>query len=205
MKEACIVLGGGVSSEGDIFPEAKSRVEKAVELYKINFVSQLIMSGRWSFILNYTPIKTEAGAMKEYAISLGVPATKIITEESSQDTIGNAYFTKVNILEPAHWHDICVVTSDYHLERTRYIFKKIMGSEYNINFATAHSYLSDKELKKLFLREKAKLLFAKSWLDKIEDGNNIFIEAFLNKNHPAHAASPAISITKYSELIERLS
>ena len=65
------------------------------------------------------PIRSEASAMKEYALSLGIPEMNILAEEKSKDTLGNAFFTKITYLEKYNWKNVIVITSDFHLNRTK--------------------------------------------------------------------------------------
>ena len=86
------------------------------------------MTGKYGFWLDWQkqiPSRFEAEAMKEYAISEGVPTDLILIEQESKDTLGNAYFTKVNILEPNNWKNVLVITSDFHLERTKWSYPQI--------------------------------------------------------------------------------
>ena len=92
MKDVLVVLGGGVGVNGEISLTSQSRIEKAVEIFNSGYANYLILSGKASFSRNPAPIKTEAQTMKERALLLGVPEEKILLEEESQDTIGNAYF-----------------------------------------------------------------------------------------------------------------
>jgi uncharacterized SAM-binding protein YcdF (DUF218 family) len=46
------------------------------------------------------------------------------------DTLGNAYFTKVDVLDPDGWRRVALVTSDTHAERAAWIFRKLLGPGY---------------------------------------------------------------------------
>ena len=63
--------------------------------------------------------------MRDYCIKLGVPPDKIIIELNSRDTVGDAFFSKQNILIGRGWKNLLVVTSDYHVKRTLIVFKTI--------------------------------------------------------------------------------
>lgn len=64
----------------------------------------------------------ESVASANYLISRGIPADKIMVETSSYDTIGNAYFSWVTHCNPKRWRKFLVITSDFHLPRTKKIF-----------------------------------------------------------------------------------
>ena len=207
MKDAVVVLGGKVTPEGNVSQIVKYRVDKAVDLYKKGIAPRLVFSGKISFSKNSVLIKTEAMAMKEYAVSLGIPDKAILLEENSQDTIGNAYFTKINILEPNNWNNITVVTSDYHLSRSKYVFEKILGSNYQIDFVSAPSNLSASELAIIDLKEQAKIALIKLWLNDtvIGDGNDDAIKKILYSKHPAYSVISTISLEDYEQLVDVLS
>ncbi len=164
MKDALIVLGGGINANGEISLTSKSRIEKAVKIFNSGYANHLILSGKASFSKNPIPARTEAQIMKEYAVLLGVPTEKILLEEDSRDTIGNAYFVKNKFLEPNNWRDVGVVTSEYHLPRAEYIFKKVLGEQYKIEFFPAESdFLTKEELENKIAGEKTKLSIISLW------------------------------------------
>lgn len=205
MKDALVVLGGGVGADGKISPASKSRIEKAIEAFNAGYANCLIFSGKASFSKNPTPIKTEAQTMKERALALGVPAEKILLEEESQDTIGNAYFVKTKFLEPNHWRDIGVVTSEYHLPRAKYIFEKVLGQEYKIDFISAASdFLTKEELKNKEVREKAKLSIVSVWLNFVNPKDNKSLKSMLFRKHPAYSTQPTTAPEEYGSLTDIL-
>src|SRR3989338_1963789 len=136
MKDVIIILGGGIEPDGSLPEIPKLRIIKGAELFRDGIAPKIIMSGNYGFWLEKEPIRPEAEAMKEYAVSLGVPEGGILKEDISKDTIGNAYFCKINFLETNNWHNVVIVTSDYHIPRTRYIFEKVLGKNYMIEFVS---------------------------------------------------------------------
>ena len=120
--DCIVVLGGGINSDSYLPKIAKVRVDKAIALYKTGKVPCIIMSGKWSINAKKNFPLSEAEAMEKYAVSQGVNKDDILVEKESQDTLGNAYFTKINFLNPAHWKKFLVVTTDFHVVRTKYLF-----------------------------------------------------------------------------------
>jgi hypothetical protein len=92
VDDCIVVLGGGITYEGKLGDNpSKERINAAVKFYK-NLAGDTIFitSGRHSFYEHFLDFeKTEAQAMKEYAISLGIPQEIIITEERSMATVTN--------------------------------------------------------------------------------------------------------------------
>ena len=134
MKDAIIVLGCGVKENKDLPDNAKQRVNSAIEL--LDKKTKLIFCGKYSFLAKKIPKIAEAKAMKNYAISKGIASSTIICENKSKDTIGNAYFVRL-ILKDKNMFQITVVTSDYHMRRTKYIFNKILGDEFIIEYVSS--------------------------------------------------------------------
>jgi len=198
-KDAIIVLAGGVTDDGHLPEKAKLRVLRGIALFKKRVAPRIIMSGKSGMWLPKPPPKTEAEAMKEYAVQEGVPPSAIIKEETSQDTIGNAYFTKVNFLEPKNWKDIIVVTSNYHLKRTKFIFDTILGSEYSIIYDGSQSELDDDP--EALTKEDLALRFITEWFDSIKPTTDANIKKLIFSAHPAYAERPTIS---KEELLKKL-
>ena len=127
--DALLVLGYNNDPQDPIF---QARVEHAVKLYDDGAAPQLIMSGCCSVKLDIRPSLTEAGAMADYAISLGVPASAILMEEDSVDTIGNFYYTKKNLLLACSWYNLGIVSTPSHVERSEWLAQRILGPDFEI-------------------------------------------------------------------------
>ena len=52
----------------------------------------------------------------------GVPASLLLNESSSYDTVGNGYFSLTIHALPAGWRRLSIVTSAFHMPRTQAIF-----------------------------------------------------------------------------------
>lgn len=161
------------------------------------------MSGGWLFTLAGKPKRSEAKAAAEYAISLGVPENKIFLEEKSQDTIGNAFFTKINFLEPKKWENIIIVTSEFHIKRTKYLFKKILGPKYKISLIAADSHLTKEQLEEKAKDEVATQDFLKKWLGPIPDGDNDKMRKLIYEEHPAYSDDPKYSTEQLQSMTSR--
>ncbi len=206
MKDVIIVLAGGINNDGSLPDLPRKRVEKGVELYKNKVAPKIIMTGKYGFWLDYTkeiPPRSEAEAMEEYAESLDVPTEDIITEETSKDTVGNAYFTKIDILEKNNWKNVIVVTSEFHLPRTKFIFDIILGSEYSIEYFSSDDGLSVEERKVAASKEEKTIQVLKNTILKIEPGNNKQIKNLLFTKHPGYSENPEISFEKLKEMLGR--
>lgn len=188
MADAIIALARGINPDGSLPADPRSRVRKAVELYKAGVARHIVMSGASSFHLDKTPHITEASAMKNYAIKLGVKSGDVLEEAYSRDTIGNVYFTKTEICEPNSWQEIAVVASEEHMARVQYLFKKIYGSRYRIVYEASDRVIDDNKYKAELRHEKESLLATKKALDHVKDGDDKTVEDLMRANHPAYSS-----------------
>jgi len=64
----------------------------------------------------------EATAAANYLIDNGVNSKHLLREQISYDTIGCVYFCLLLFIIPRDWSNICVITSDFHMPRTKELF-----------------------------------------------------------------------------------
>lgn len=113
-----IVLGAKVMADGSPSPALARRVAHAVALAQGGRVAHLLMSG--GAVNHPTP---EAQVMRDLAMAAGIDADRIIVEESSRNTIGNARYC-APIIAAYGWTRLLLVTDSFHLPRARLIFAR---------------------------------------------------------------------------------
>lgn len=165
-------------------PEIVSiRLKKVADLYFHEVSNKIIVCGRWSInwdIKGITPPTTEAEEMKKALLISGVSGQNIIKEEWSRDTIGNAYFSKINIIKPNNLKTILVVCSDFHLKRVQFLFQKIFDADYQMDFLTTPTENGrDPEFMRM---EDSVLERQKNFLKNMRDGDDIFLQTRLYKD-----------------------
>ena len=191
--DAIVVLGRGVDPDGALPTLAKQRVARAAELFAWGVAPRLIFSGRCSLMTETEPPRTEAAAMAEFAIGLGIPKGAVILEEESGDTIGNAYFVLRRFLEPNDWMSIRVVTSDFHIQRTAWVFQKVLGLGYDVAFSPSPSELDHATIAARAREESDISTFLMDWLGPIPDGDPIGLARLIWQEHPGYAEQPIVS------------
>lgn len=201
--DAIVVLGGGVLPDGTLPPVARARVERGVELFEWGVAPRLILSGRCG-LNGPEPAVTEAAAMAAYAAGFGVPRTALFLEDDAKDTLGNAYFTRARFLEPNDWTSIRVVTSDFHLSRAAWVFRKILGPGYDVSFVSAPSGLSPRELIDRALEECKITIFLNEWLQAVEEADDHAIERLMEQEHPGYADAPTLSHDEMRRRLEEI-
>ena len=185
--DAIIVLGRGINEDGSLPEDPRSRVRKAAALYTAGVAPLLIVSGAWTYHAAIRPVRSEAQAMKAYAIELGVPESTIIEESKSMDTIGNVYFTKKDIIEPKNLRNITVIASEDHMPRVQYLFEKIYGNDYNFEFVESDRVISDAEYEKEKAHEESSMTITRKWLYPVRVGDDATVWELMRTIHPAYA------------------
>jgi uncharacterized SAM-binding protein YcdF (DUF218 family) len=119
----------------------------------------------------YPYIESVAGAA--YLLHRGIPEDRVQVEASSYDTIGNAYLTKLLHVDPAGWRRLAVVTSEFHMARSRAIFEWIFGLEpgkYSLHFeATPNDGLDGRLLERRIEKEAAALKSLRELATRVRD------------------------------------
>jgi SanA protein len=106
-----IVFGAGLYRNGSPTPVLRDRVTTAVELYQAGKVEKLLMSGD-----NSTVSHNEPGAMRDYAIGLGVPEEDIIQDFAGRRTFDTCFRAR----DIFHIDSAILVTQAFHLPRALY-------------------------------------------------------------------------------------
>lgn len=170
--DALVLLGRGVSPEGKLPDSVKVTIEEAVKLFNDGRAKHVIFSGKWSRSFDFTPPLTEARAMQEYAITLGLPESVILLEEESLDTISNWYFIKNKLLAPRDWKSILFITVDPIGKRAGFLMNCILGPEYEANIKlTTYEYPSEK-FETIKASEEQKLAKLEKFLSGVVPGDD---------------------------------
>ena len=127
--DAILILGGGVREGGELPYWVKKRLDCAVSLYQGEYL--LTLSAGTTHkpppLDNFGFPIFESVAAANYLQSQGINPQKILTETSSYDTIGNAYFSRMIHVEPREFRKLLIITSAFHLTRTKNIFRWVYG------------------------------------------------------------------------------
>jgi hypothetical protein len=123
--EAILIPGGGVREHGALPDYVAARFDRALSVPGDALLIPLSAGtphrppplDRRGF-----PI-TEGRAGGDYLLRRGVPRSRIAIEESSFDTIGNAYFSRVIHVIPRGLRHILIVTSAFHMPRAEAVFR----------------------------------------------------------------------------------
>ena len=125
--DAVLVPGGGLSRDGQLPPWVANRLDGALRVAHGAYIITLSAGTPHKpppLDENGNPI-LECIAEAEYLWGRGYPAERVLIENASYDTIGNAYFARVMHVDPAGFQRLCVITSEFHLPRTEAAFRWI--------------------------------------------------------------------------------
>ncbi len=110
-RRVAVVFGAGLWRDGSPSTVLRDRITVAADLYFSGKVEKLLMSGDNRFIYYNEP-----GAMKEYALSLGVPEEAIILDYAGRRTYDTCYRAR----EIFQVGQAILVTQKFHLPRALY-------------------------------------------------------------------------------------
>ena len=110
-RRVAIVFGAGIRN-GQPSPVLRDRVQTAANLYFSGKVEKILMSGDNRFV-DYN----EPEAMRQYAITLGVPDTDIVLDYAGRRTYDTCYRAR----DIFQLDSVILVTQDFHLPRAIYL------------------------------------------------------------------------------------
>ena len=103
------------------------RLEKSAELYHNGYADYVMISPE---------IESIRSQSTEYAIELGIPQSAIIEEHKATSTYTNATET-LKLMGKYDFNSALVVTSDYHLKRSKMIYDRVNDGQYELTYISA--------------------------------------------------------------------
>jgi len=156
-----IVLAGGMdkNNEPNIF--VKKRLDKAIELFNSNTLIIILGGGTYHKPPGLDAnqyVMHESTSCANYLINKGIDPNKIIREWASYDTIANGYFAFLNYIIPFKINECSVITSQFHMKRTKTIFnyfnKLITNNNINLKYIETENVIDGDILKIRLEREE---------------------------------------------------
>ncbi len=129
--DAIVIPGGGVRPGGELPPWVKPRMDRALALAGGSYLMPLSAGTphRAPPLDEFGYPWTEARAGARYLARHGADPARILMEELSYDTIGNAYFSRVLHAIPRGFQRLLVITSAFHMPRTEAVFRWVYELE----------------------------------------------------------------------------
>jgi uncharacterized SAM-binding protein YcdF (DUF218 family) len=141
--EVAVVLGGGMSTNGEPSASTTARARAAAHLAQKRADLAIITSG--SHGDGPAPAKTEAAVMADLIEAAGVARERLFREERSRDTIGNAVEVAARYLGRIEPRPIYLVTSPFHLERALVVFRNVLGFAWQVQAVAAEDTDDDRK------------------------------------------------------------
>ena len=165
--DAVLILSCKPDEKGNLTGYATSRLDTALRIFGLGETNRIALSGKSS------------GQMMDYLLKKGVSETHIKSEDFSLDTVGNAVFSKLELALKNNWKKIAIVSSDFHIPRTKEIFDFVYGCKFNLEYVGAR-YAGDFDFK-----EKEEKSLNKFWetFDGIKSGEDLDIISRLFECH----------------------
>jgi SanA protein len=111
-RRVAIVFGAGLTRSGEATPVLKDRVQTAARLYLAGKVEKLLLSGDNRYV-EYN----EPEAMRQYALSLGLPDQALVLDYAGRRTYDTCYRAR----EIFGVSEAILVTQAFHLPRAIYL------------------------------------------------------------------------------------
>lgn len=128
IQGAIVILGSPNSDSGELSTIAQERCQLGAELHR-QYPSYLIIpTGGFGSHFNRSP-RPHGAYVRDRLIVLGVPPESITESPvESTNTIEDAVLLLpvLNLLKP---RQVLAVTSDYHLDRAKFVFDKVIPQE----------------------------------------------------------------------------
>lgn len=115
--DAVLIPGGGLSAAGEPLPWVCARLDAALTVE-----GKPLLVALSSGTVHKAAAAIESVASAEYLMARGVARERIFVDKWSHDTIGNAFFARCMHCEPRALQRLLVITSEFHMPRTRAIF-----------------------------------------------------------------------------------
>ena len=177
--EVVIVLSHLMSKEGILDNQSLRRAEKAVSICISRNCSILLTSG-WAYRQDYSvPIGKVVAQYIVNQFELGSKC-KVFFDINSRDTVGDAYYLRKK-LSNFNYTKLIIVTSDYHINRTKYIFNSFFPSILIEIIGIKTNLISNKNVLK---KEKASLFAFKQTFKNINFTSDVEIYNTLKNYHP---------------------
>ncbi|MFM9376853.1 YdcF family protein [Gordonia sp. VNK21] len=140
--DAVVVLGAGLSGE-DLTPLLAARVDRGIEVS----ASAVTADGRPPLLVlsggkGSDEVISEAEAMRRYALAHGVPAERLVLEDTSTTTEENLRNTRAVLAERGLTDpELTVVTSNFHTLRSSSLTRRLGLRASVVGAATARYYV----------------------------------------------------------------
>ena len=123
VAQAAVIPGAAILSNGALSSIFKDRVDSAIQLYKANKVSKILVSGD-----NSTVSHNEVNPVRNYLLENAITDTDIFLDHAGFDT----YSTMYRARDIFGVTSIIITTKSFHLPRAVFIARKLRIEAYGV-------------------------------------------------------------------------
>ncbi|TGE85771.1 YdcF family protein [Pseudoalteromonas sp. KS88] len=152
---AIIVLGSPNCKSGELSKIAKSRCDKAFQLYTQNPSCKVLCTGGFGEHFNTSPF-AHGELTKDYLIKQGISRNAFLDVALSRFTFEDATMS-LPILTANNIKKATVVSSEFHIKRVEYVFSNLI-SHIELNYLAATTPLDPAELELLYQHEEKAMI-----------------------------------------------
>jgi uncharacterized SAM-binding protein YcdF (DUF218 family) len=155
MEGIILVLGAPNDETGELSTIARARCQQAIKEYRHHPGYKILLTGGYGEHFNTTEYP-HTYYTKRYLISRQIPEQDILSEfVESSNTLEDARLSQP-IVERYGVKQVVVVTSDFHLDRAKYVFLQTFKNMH-LSFSGSHTELPQQELEALRQHEQKAL------------------------------------------------
>ena len=133
-----VVLGSPNSETGVLYSIAVARCRQAVVEYRKRPGWKVLLTGGFGPHFN-TSDQPHAAYLKRHLLTQGIPETDFVEFAESINTLQDASLAKPIVVKYAV-PEILIITSDYHLDRARFVFEReFAATQVNLQFSSAQT------------------------------------------------------------------
>ncbi len=176
--EVIVVLSHLMSKEGLLNTQTLKRIKKAIEICGIRKSDFLVSSG-WAY-RNDCSLAIGKVVRDYIKKKFDLGNCQILYDINSRDTVGDAYFIRKKISN-LKLSDLIVVTSDYHVKRTKNIFRSFFPKIYLEIIGVETNCI---EIDTILRKERASLSKFKKTFKNVDFSDDTLIHKILKEKHP---------------------
>jgi hypothetical protein len=209
LEKLILILGYTLGQDCSVQPMLQSRLEKALSIYGPQ--DRILVCGNMPpkcAVPARCESLSEAEAMKRYLVQKGIPEHKILKEEKSTTTFGNAFYS-AEVIESISPQHIVIIANEFHYPLIRYSFNKVLGRRYVYTFELipdSSVNIASSELAKWkgIIEDMASIYYPILFKDVV-DGDRAEIERIINGPIPSefiHYTQNLLKINHIEEIKE---
>lgn len=173
--DVIVVLGSQPDFRTWLFPSHTYKsLDRAIELLNQGVAPYIALSGDHALKYDNTGITQpfrECDKEEEYLLSKGCPSEVILKEGKSRDTLAQFYYLKNLVFKPHYITSVLIITVDFRIKRLSFLFQKVFGSDYSVDFETVPYKPDEVYRNEAFVLEKQQ-----EFLNDMKDGDDAWLK-----------------------------